>query len=171
MICPGHLTPWALPTSPVGFTQAVRGASGWAFHGFSVMYRKDHAAVTRRHECRRNSLTGANFAFRIGPPVRLTLGSPGDSAFGGVIDGYFHRNLITGQDLDIIHSELAGNMGRHDHVVRELYFERSVRQCFHDRTLEFNYVILRQIVSPPIYAVFGLCAGRFLLCPFAGLHT
>ena len=152
-------------------TSRQRGIGRGFFHGQSVMYRKDHAAVTRRHECRENSLTAANFALQASVrPPGLTLGSPGDSALCGVVDGYFHRDLITGQDLDIIHSELAGNMGRHDHVVRELYFERSVRQCFHDRTLEFNYVILRQIVSPPICAVLVLCAGWFSLCLPAGLH-
>ena len=71
--------------------------------------------------------------------------SPGDSALGRVINGDFHRDLIARENADIVHSEFTGNVRRHDHIVRELYLERSVRQSFYDGTFKLNYIILRQM--------------------------
>ena len=41
---------------------------------------------------------------------RFLFGTPGDPGFGQVVGRHLHRDLVTWQDPDEIHSELSGNM-------------------------------------------------------------
>jgi len=70
--------------------------------------------------------------------------SPCDSALRKVINGNFDRNLITGENFNIIHTKLTRNVGSNDMPIGKLNLEYSVRQCLYDRTLEFYNVVLRQ---------------------------
>ena len=70
--------------------------------------------------------------------------SPRDSSLGEVVNGNFDRNLITGEDLDIIHAELARNMSGDDVPIGKLNLEYGIRQSLNYRTLEFYNVVLRQ---------------------------
>ena len=54
------------------------------------------------------------------------FGAPGDPPLRRVINGYFHRDLIAGQNLDIIHSQFPGDVRRNDHLIGQLYLEGSI---------------------------------------------
>ena len=73
------------------------------------------------------------------------LFSPGDTAFGKVIDRDLYGHGITGENLDIVHAKLAGNMCGHNMAVRQLYLENGIRKCFeHHAVLKFDHIVLRQ---------------------------
>ena len=72
------------------------------------------------------------------------LCSPSDPTLCKVIYGNFHRDLIAGKYLDIIHTKLSRNMGSNDVPVGKLNLEYGIGQCLYDRTLEFYNVVLRQ---------------------------
>ena len=76
--------------------------------------------------------------------VRL-LFPPGDAALGEVVDRDLNRYRVTGQDLDIVHAELARNVGGHNVPVGQLDLEGGVRKCFQDNAvLKLDKIILRQ---------------------------
>ena len=70
--------------------------------------------------------------------------SPCDSTLSQVVNGNFNRNLVTGENFNIIHAKLSRNVGGNDVPVGKLNLEYGVRQCLYDRTLEFYNVVLRQ---------------------------
>ena len=70
--------------------------------------------------------------------------SPCDSALGEIVYGNFNCYLVTGKNLNIIHTKLTRNMGGNNMPVGKLNLEYGVRQCLYDRTLEFYNVVLRQ---------------------------
>ncbi len=70
--------------------------------------------------------------------------SPCDSSLGKIVYGNFNRDLIAGEDLNIVHSELSRNMGGNDVPIGKLNLEYGIGQCLYDRTLEFYNVVLRQ---------------------------
>ena len=76
--------------------------------------------------------------------LRRSFCSPRDSSLGKIIDRNLDRDLITGGYLDIVHTELARDVGGYNMLVGKLHFEYGVRQSLNYRTLEFNNVILRQ---------------------------
>ena len=68
--------------------------------------------------------------------------SPGNASLGQVVDRNLDGYAVTGQDLDIVHTELSGNVRGHDMTVRKLHLEAGVRQCLNDRAFKFDHVIL-----------------------------
>ncbi len=81
--------------------------------------------------------------------------TPGDTTLIQIVNGNLNGYLVTGQNLDIIHTQLSGNMGR-DHVpVRQLDLEGGVRQSLNDDALKLNNIVLRQ-KNPSLHI--GLCA-------------
>ena len=77
--------------------------------------------------------------------MRVSLfAAPGDSALGGIVDRNLDRDLVTEQDLDIVHAEFARDMGGYDHIVRQLDLEGCVGQNLNDRTFKLQNVIFRQ---------------------------
>ena len=60
--------------------------------------------------------------------------------------------LVTGQDLDEIHSELAGNICQYGVSIADIYIEHSIRQCIGYDALNLDYVVLCQVINLP-----GLC--------------
>ena len=59
------------------------------------------------------------------------------------MNGYF----VTGQDLNEIHSELAGNVCQNGVSVANVDFEHSIRQCIGYDALNLDYVVLCQVIN------------------------
>ena len=70
--------------------------------------------------------------------------SPCDSSLCKVVYGNFDRNLISGENFNIIHAKLTRDMSSNDVPIGKLNLEYGIRQCLYDRTLEFYNVVLRQ---------------------------
>ena len=49
--------------------------------------------------------------------------------------------LVTGQDLDKVHPELAGNVCQNGVSITDIYFEHSIRQCIDYDALNLDYVV------------------------------
>ena len=65
--------------------------------------------------------------------------------------------LVTGQDLNEIHSEPAGNVCQNGVSIADVHFEHSIRQCIGYDALKFDYVVFRsQVINLP---------GRLLAFP------
>ena len=78
----------------------------------------------------------------ITPTLSLLLCTPSDSSLVEVVYRHLNGYAVTGQNSDIIHSELSRNMSSNYMLIRELYFEGRVGQSLNYRTLKFYYVIL-----------------------------
>ena len=70
--------------------------------------------------------------------------SPGDASLCQVINRHFNGYAIAGQNADIIHAKLAGNMGRYNMAVRQLDFEVGVGQSLKHRAFKLDHIILWQ---------------------------
>ena len=77
------------------------------------------------------------------------LASPGDPALGQIIRRHLNGYLVTGQDLDEIHAELAGNGCQNFVAVTQIYVEHSVRQVVGNDALNLDYVVFCQVVTLP----------------------
>ena len=65
--------------------------------------------------------------------------------------------LVTGQDLNKVHTELAGNVCQNDVSVANVDFEHSIRQCIGYDALNLDYVVFCQVVNLLGYCF--ACAG------------
>ena len=81
----------------------------------------------------------------------MLLASPGDPALGQIIGRHLNGYLVTGQDLDIVHSELAGNMCQNGVSIANVNIEHSIRQCIDYDALNLDYVVFCQVVNLPGY--------------------
>ena len=79
------------------------------------------------------------------PLAFYLLGAPGDAPLGEIVGGNFHRYLIAGQDADVVHAQLAGDMRQDDVAVADINPERRVGQGFDDRALKLDHIVFRQI--------------------------
>ena len=77
----------------------------------------------------------------------LLLASPGDPASGQIIRRHLYGYLVTGQDLDKVHSELAGNGGQNGVAVADIDLEHCVRKVVGNDALNLNYVVFCQVVN------------------------
>ena len=68
---------------------------------------------------------------------------------GQIIRRQLYGYLVTGQDLNEIHTELAGNVCQNDVPITDIYFEHSIRQCIHNDALNLDYVVFCQVVNLP----------------------
>ena len=57
--------------------------------------------------------------------------------------------LVTGQDLNEIHSELAGNGCQNGVAVAEVYLKHCVGQIVGNNAFNFDYVVFCQVVNLP----------------------
>ena len=88
-----------------------------------------------------------NFHCIIIPFLSLAFGllrTPGDSSLAGVIDRHLNSYLVTGQNLNIVHSQLSRYMGRYNILIGKLYLEGRVGHCFNHHAFKLDYVILWQ---------------------------
>ena len=71
---------------------------------------------------------------------------------GQIIRRHLYGYLVTGQDLDKVHTELAGNVCQNGVSIADIYLEHSIRQCICYDALNLDYVVFCQDVNLP-----GLC--------------
>ena len=76
---------------------------------------------------------------RVCVPLLVAIG---DAAAGQVVRGKLHDNPVTGENTDVIHSNLARNVAQNRMTVLELDLKHGIRQRFLYRTLELNCVFL-----------------------------
>ena len=86
-------------------------------------------------------LLNGRFNLHVINTIPFLFRAPGYTAFGRVIyrdlDGY----LVTGQNPNIVHSELSGQMRGDYHAVGKFDFEFGVRQRFDHLTFKFNNIV------------------------------
>ena len=70
--------------------------------------------------------------------------TPGDTALFQVVNGNLNGYLVTGQNFDIIHTQLTRNMRRYDVLIGKLDLEGCIGQCLNDYAFKFNYIIFSQ---------------------------
>ena len=66
---------------------------------------------------------------------------------GQIIGRHLNSYLVTGQDFNEIHTELAGNVCQNDVSIADIYIEHSIRQCIGYDALNLDYVVLCQAVN------------------------
>ena len=64
--------------------------------------------------------------------------------------------LVTGQDLDKVHSELAGYVCQNGVSIADIYLEHSIRQGIDYDALNLDYVVFCQVVNLPGYCFAGV---------------
>ena len=77
------------------------------------------------------------------------LASPGDPTLSQIVRRHLNGYFVTGQDLDEVHAELAGNVCQNGVSVANVDFEHSIRQCIGYDALNFDYVVFCQDVNLP----------------------
>ena len=77
------------------------------------------------------------------------LASPGDSTLSQIIRRHLYGYFVTGQDLNEIHSELAGNVCQNDVSIADIYIKHSIRQCIGYDALDLDYVVFCQAINLP----------------------
>ena len=66
---------------------------------------------------------------------------------GQIIRRHLNSYLVTGQDFNKIHTELAGNVCQNDVSVANVYIEHCIGQCIGYDAFNLNYVVLCQVVN------------------------
>ena len=69
------------------------------------------------------------------------LVAEGDTSFREVVRTHFDFDTVTGEDLDVMHTHLAGDVGDDERSVLELHAEHSVGQCLYYRSIYFDAVL------------------------------
>ena len=72
------------------------------------------------------------------------LTSPGDPASGQIIRRHLYGYLVTGQDLDKVHTELAGNGCQNGVAIADIYLKHCVGQVVGNDALNLDYVVFCQ---------------------------
>ena len=67
--------------------------------------------------------------------------TPGDTTLIQVVNRDLNGHTVTGQYLDIIHAQSAGDMSRYDMLIGQLHLEGCVRQCLDYDTFKFDYIV------------------------------
>ena len=75
------------------------------------------------------------------------LASPGDSTLSQIIRRHLYGYFVTGQDLNEIHSELAGNVCQNGVTVANVNSEHCIRQRIDYDALNLDYVVFCQVVN------------------------
>ena len=87
----------------------------------------------------------------------MLLASPGDPTLSQIVRRHLNGYFVTGQDLNEIHSELAGNVCQNGVSVANVNFEHSIRQCISYDALNLDYVVFCQVVNLP--GCYFACSG------------
>ena len=62
----------------------------------------------------------------------------GYATLGKVIGAHFNSHFVAGQDLDVVHTHLAGDVGNDFVAAFKFYAEHCVREGFDDGAVEFD---------------------------------
>ena len=87
------------------------------------------------------------------------LTSPGDPTLCQIVRRHLNGYLVTGQDLNEIHSEPAGNVCQNGVSIANVHLEHCIRQCIGNDALKFDYVVFCQVMN---------LLGRLLARPGSG---
>ena len=68
---------------------------------------------------------------------------------GQIIGRHLNGYLVTGQDFNEIHTELAGNVRQNDVSIADIYIKHSIRQCISYDALNLDYVVFCQVINLP----------------------
>ena len=79
---------------------------------------------------------------------------------GQIIRRHLYGYLVTGQDLDKVHTELAGNVCQNGVSIADIYLEHSIRQRISDDALNLDYVVFCQVVNLPGYCFAGVGSDK-----------
>ena len=90
----------------------------------------------------------------------LSFTSPCDPTAGQVIRAHLNRDLVTGQDLDKVHPELAGNMSQNGVSVANVNGEHCIRQRIDNDALKLDYVVDCQDNLTPLVLTVELLTKR-----------
>ena len=77
------------------------------------------------------------------------LASPGDPTLSQIVRRHLYGYFVTGQDLNEIHSELAGNVCQNGVTVANVNSEHCIRQRIDYDALNLDYVVFSQVVNLP----------------------
>ena len=67
--------------------------------------------------------------------------TPGDTTLIQVVNRDLNGHTVTGQYLDIIHAQSAGDMSCYNMLIGQLHLEGCVRQCLDYDTFKFDYIV------------------------------
>ena len=67
--------------------------------------------------------------------------TPGDATLIQVVYRNLNGYAVTGQYLDIIHAQSAGDMSSYNVLIGQLHLEGCVRQCLDYHTFKFDYIV------------------------------
>ena len=70
---------------------------------------------------------------------------------GQIIRRHLNSYLVTGQDFDKIHTELAGNVRKNDVSVADVHIEHGVGQCIGYDAFNLDYVVFCQVNNLQVY--------------------
>ena len=72
------------------------------------------------------------------------LTSPGDPTLRQIIRRHLNGYFVTGQDPDVVHPKLAGNVCQNGVTVANVNGKHCIRQRINYDALDFDYVVLCQ---------------------------
>ena len=70
---------------------------------------------------------------------------------GQIVGRHLNSYLVTGQDFDKIHTELAGNVRKNDVSVADVHIEHGVGQCIGYDAFNLDYVVFCQVNNLQVY--------------------
>ena len=88
------------------------------------------------------------------------LTSPGDTTLSQIVRRHLNGYFVTGQDLNEIHSEPAGNVCQNGVSIANVHFEHSIRQCIGYDALKFDYVVFCQVITLPGFFLASTGSGK-----------
>jgi hypothetical protein len=77
-----------------------------------------------------------------GVSLAVLLVSVGDATSGEVVWGEFHLHLVAGENTDVVHPHLSGDMCQDCMAVFEFDLEQGVRQRFEDLAFQHDRIFL-----------------------------
>ena len=72
------------------------------------------------------------------------LGTPGNAASGEVVRRHLNGHLVTGQDADEVHTQLAGNMGQNNMAITNVHMESGIGKGLGHDSLQFDHIVFCQ---------------------------
>ena len=64
---------------------------------------------------------------------------------GQIIGRHLNSYLVTGQDFNEIHSELARNVGQDNVAIADIHVKHGIRQCIGYDAFDLDYVVFCQV--------------------------
>ena len=78
-------------------------------------------------------------------PEKTLLSAEDDTALSQIVGRQLHGHLVAGEDADVVHAHLSGNVTEHMVPIFQLDPEGRIGKVFNHLPLHFNNVFLRHI--------------------------